>query len=162
MNKWRSSGRTESRNQLKAFVIALIAKIEMQKSSVKDMETRCPNPVDPASVNPNPVDPASVNPNPVDPASVNPDPVDPASVNPNIIYLDSVHPNYQVSANSNPLDPVSVNPNPVESALVNPNLVDLASVIQIQYGSRLTGLTSSEYNVMRWSMKFSGLRDRRG
>ncbi len=152
MNKWRSSGRTESRNQLKAFVIALIAKIEMQKSSVKDMETRCPNPVDPASVNPNPVDPASVN----------PDPVDPASVNPNPIYLDSVHSNYQVSANSNPLDPVSVNPNPVESALVNPNLVDLASVIQIQYGSRLTGLTSSEYNVMRWSMKFSGLRDRRG
>ena len=146
MNKWRSSGRTESRNQLKAFVIALIAKIEMQKSSVKDMETRCPNPVDPASVNPNPVDPASVNPNPVDPASVNPNP----------IYLDSVHPNYQVSANSNPLDPVSVNPNPVESALVNPNLVDLASVIQIQYGSRLTGLTSSEHYVMRWSMKFSG------
>ena len=142
MNKWRSSGRTESRNQLKAFVIALITKIEMQKSSVKDMETRCPNPVDPASVNPDPVDPASVNPNP--------------------IYLDSVHSNYQVSANSNPLDPVSVNPNPVESALVNPNLVDLASVIQIQYGSRLTGLTSSEYNVMRWSMKFSGLRDRRG
>lgn len=67
MNKWRSSGRTKSRNQLKAFMIALIAKIEMQKSSVKDLEPIYPNPVDPAPVNLNPKDQASANLKSMDP-----------------------------------------------------------------------------------------------